>query len=76
MAKFYEVRAHWDPEAHVYSAVSDDVPGLAAEADTTEELFEYLEELVPELLELNVGPNYERAPIRLVVVREQEACHA
>ena len=47
------VRAEWDPEAKVYTATSDDVPGLVAEAATLETLESKLQELIPELLELN-----------------------
>ncbi len=41
------------PEARVYVATSDDVPGLVAEAATTDALHAKLAVLVPELLELN-----------------------
>jgi predicted RNase H-like HicB family nuclease len=51
--KTYHVRADWDPEAKVWVAVSDDVPGLATGADTLEELVAILRIMVPELLELN-----------------------
>jgi predicted RNase H-like HicB family nuclease len=47
------VRADWDPEAEVFVATSDDVPGLVAEAATPAELSRKLAVLVPELLELN-----------------------
>lgn len=49
----YTVRADWDPEAEVWVAVSDDVPGLATEAATLEALTEKLRILIPELLEAN-----------------------
>lgn len=47
------VRADWDPEANVWVAQSDDVPGLATGADTLETLIEKLKMVVPELLEEN-----------------------
>jgi predicted RNase H-like HicB family nuclease len=47
------VRAEWDPEAGVYTATSEDVPGLVAEAATLEALETKLQTLIPELLELN-----------------------
>lgn len=60
-----KVLAEWDPEAGVWVATSDDVPGLATEAETTEALIAKLETLVPELLEANqAGP--DDAPIELV----------
>ena len=49
------VRADWDPEARVYVATSDDVPGLVAEAATLEALEAKLQDLIPELLELNAS---------------------
>ncbi len=47
------VRALWDQEVGVWVAISDDVPGLATEADTMEQLVAKLRVMVPELLELN-----------------------
>ena len=49
----YHVHADWDPEAAVWVATSNDVPGLATEAATLEALTERLRILVPELLEAN-----------------------
>lgn len=51
----YEVLAHWDSEAAVWVAESDDIPGLVAEADSPNTLAHKLEILIPELLELNAG---------------------
>lgn len=53
MQKIFFVRAEWDDEAHVWVATSDDVPGLATEAETLEALSEKLQKMVPELLEAN-----------------------
>lgn len=49
----YRVHADWDPEAGVWVATSDDVPGLATEAPTVEALTEKLRVMIPELLEAN-----------------------
>ncbi len=49
----YHVRAEWDPEASVWVATSDDVPGLATEAETIEVLTDRLRIMIPELLEAN-----------------------
>ena len=49
----YHVKAEWDPEAEVWVASSDDVPGLATGADTFELLVEKLKVAIPELLEEN-----------------------
>lgn len=68
----YEVLAHRDAEAGVWWAESDDVPGLAAEAETLEGLIEDLEVLVPELLHLNHGGIGGRIPLRVVANRGEE----
>ncbi len=47
------VRAEWDEEAMVWVATSDDVPGLATEAVTMEELIGKLKVMIPELLMAN-----------------------
>jgi len=49
----YTIHADWDPEAEVWVATSDDVPGLATEAETIESLTAKLRIMVPELLEAN-----------------------
>ena len=47
------IQADWDPEAGVWVATSEDVPGLATEAETIEALTEKLRTILPELLEAN-----------------------
>ncbi len=47
------VHAEWDAEARVWFATSNDVPGLATEADTVEALVAKLETMIPELLAAN-----------------------
>ena len=47
------VRAFWAREAAVWVAESEDVPGLATEAETLEDLMAKLTVMVPELLEEN-----------------------
>jgi predicted RNase H-like HicB family nuclease len=49
----FKVTALWDPEASVWVAESEDVPGLVTEADTVEQLVAKLRVMVPELLEAN-----------------------
>lgn len=49
----FKVTAFWDPDASVWVAESEDVPGLVTEAETMEELITKLEVMVPELLEAN-----------------------
>ena len=53
MIKPYYVHAVWDDEANVWVASSDDVPGLATEAETAEALMDKLKIIIPELLQLN-----------------------
>ena len=61
-----QVHADWDEEARVWVATSDDVAGLATEADTLDELLVKLRVLVPELLELNVGELPDQVPFNLL----------
>jgi len=51
--KTIRVEAIWDREAQVWVATSDDVPGLITEADTSEQLIEKLQVMIPELLQAN-----------------------
>jgi len=53
MQKPFLIRVEWDEKAAVWTADSDDVPGLATEAETVEALTTKLRHLVPELLALN-----------------------
>ncbi len=66
MQKIYFIRAEWDDEARVWVATSDDVPGLATEADTLEALSLKLESLVPELLDANGLPDGKEVPFELL----------
>lgn len=69
----YVVNATWDDEAQVWVAVSDDLPGLVAEAEDMPELLNKLKVLIPELLEANgVLPKLEphsSIPIELLTHR-------
>jgi len=47
------ITAVWDDEAGVWSASSEDVPGLATEAPDQEQLLENLKAILPELIMLN-----------------------
>lgn len=51
--QLYTVEAFWDRQAQVWVAQSDDVPGLATEADSIESLTNKLRQMIPELLQLN-----------------------
>jgi predicted RNase H-like HicB family nuclease len=52
----YRAHAEWDPEASVWVAASDDVPGLTTEAQTIESLTTKLRTMIPELLKANGLP--------------------
>ena len=65
------VRAEWDDQAEVWVATSDDVPGLATEAETVEALMSKLEVMIPELLEANEGFEGNDVPFELLTRRFQ-----
>ena len=61
----YHVSAFWDEEAKVWVATSDDVPGLATEAETVELLLGKLRVMIPELLELSGCTTQSEIPFHL-----------
>jgi len=69
MQKIHFVRAEWDDQAKVWVATSDDIPGLATEAQTMEDLSAKLEVLIPELLELNGCQDTGEVPFELLARR-------
>ena len=61
------VRAHWDADASVWVATTDDVPGLATEAATLEALRDKLVVMIPELMEANnVASDLPEIPIHII----------
>ncbi|WIM05410.1 MAG: DUF1902 domain-containing protein [Candidatus Nitricoxidivorans perseverans] len=78
MPRIYFIRAEWDDEASVWVATSDDVPGLATEADTLEVLSAKLESLVPELLDANGQEGGTEVPFELLArkfaIAHRNAC--
>jgi predicted RNase H-like HicB family nuclease len=69
----YHIEAHWDDEAKVWVATSEDVPGLATEAETMEALMDKLRVMIPELLELSgITPSAD-IPFRLHAERSDAA---
>ena len=68
-SRTFVVRAHWDDDASVWVAESDDVPGLATEAETAEALIHKLEVIIPELLEANGLREPGPVPFRLLTER-------
>ncbi|MGH6943913.1 MAG: DUF1902 domain-containing protein [Geminicoccaceae bacterium] len=71
----FKVTAFWDPEASVWVAESEDVPGLVTEAETMEALIAKLQVIVPDLLEANgvLQPDETDVPIRLIAERAVRA---
>ena len=67
--KPYFIHAEWDDEAAVWVATSDDVPGLATEADSQEQLIVKLKVLIPELLEANGIRTRADVPFELLTRR-------
>ena len=67
------VRAEWDEEACVWVATSDDVPGLATEAETTEALMAKLKVMIPELMEANCYGDGEEISFELFSRRFETA---
>lgn len=66
MEKSTLIRATWDSEASVWVAESDDVPGLATEAESLDALLLKVNVMIPELLEMNDGDFGADVPIELL----------
>lgn len=62
------IKMTWDPEAAVWIAESDDVPGLVLESGSFDALVERVRFAVPELMELNGAV---AAPLQLHMVSER-----
>ncbi len=62
----FSIRAEWDDESQVWVATSDDVPGLATEAETMEQLIRKLKIVIPELLEANGVAASQEVPFELL----------
>lgn len=71
-AQGYAVTVLWDAEARVWYVADTDVPGLATEADTLEQMERKLAVMIPELLALN-EPSYLPHPVPFeLIARKQE----
>ena len=72
--KSYTVACLWDAEASVWYVAETDVPGLATEAATLEEMERKLMLMIPELLELNeAGQPRQRVPFELIARKHEFA---
>ena len=75
----YTVRCEWDPDARVWVATSDNVPGLATGADTLDKLIEKLKVVIPDLLEANglLEPDQQGdIPFTVIAERHEKAPRA
>ena len=52
-ANAFQVTAFWDPEAGVWVAESEDIPGLVVEAESMNELVPELNKIIPALIAEN-----------------------
>jgi predicted RNase H-like HicB family nuclease len=66
------VNVHWDPDAKVWWAESDDVPGLVSEAETFERIVENVIALIPDLLELNGAASKGEIPVCFMADRVEK----
>lgn len=69
-AKGWQVETTWDDECSVWVATSSDVPGLATESKTLEELCIKLKKLVPELVEENGLRGDEKSSVEMIARRK------
>ncbi len=63
----YVVNFTWDNEANVWTATSDDIPGLVLESGSLDALMERARFAIPELLALNA----ESQPLSLTFISER-----
>ena len=74
----WTIRAHYDPEAHVWYSIEGDVPGLLTNAETLEGLAEKAGAMLPDLLEINAEDFLDKSRlsgphrIRVLAFHEQE----
>ena len=61
------IKMTWDPDACVWIAESDDVPGLVLESGSFDALLERVRYAVPELLSLN----HKQQPLSLTFLSER-----
>jgi hypothetical protein len=70
MPKTIIVNVLWDPEAEVWLAESEGVPGLATGADKMEDLIEKLKVAIPEMLAENDVPIGDGLLFKIEAVRD------
>lgn len=57
----WTVHANYDPEAHVWVAINGDIPGLAVDADTLEELEVKIGGVIDDLLQIHADDFADKA---------------
>lgn len=60
----WTIRAEYDPEARVWYSIEGDIPGLAVDADTLEELAEKAGAMLPDLLEIHEADIDDKGRLR------------
>lgn len=72
----WTIRAEYDPEVAVWWTADSDVPGLAADAPTLDELATKVGAMLPDLLDLNADQladaSRRQAPHRLRIIAHHE----
>ena len=72
----WTIRAEYDPEAQVWWTADSDIPGLAADASTLEQLAEKAGAMLPDLLALHadklLDTNRLQAPHSLRLIAHHE----
>jgi predicted RNase H-like HicB family nuclease len=72
--KTYTVTCLWDDEARMWYVADTDVPGLATEAATLEEMERKLLRMIPELLDLNgAHESRQQVPFELIARKHELA---
>lgn len=78
MPRKFTIRAEWDDQAKVWVATSEEVLGLATEADSIPALVEKLERMLPELLvengQINATDGLPDVPFCVVHEHVARAC--
>ncbi len=65
--KTFSVTAHWDQQAGVWWADSEEIPGLTVQAESLEMLDNTVRDLAPDLLRLNLGVE---EPVEIKLIHE------
>ena len=67
----YAVDAQWDPVARVWVATSSNIPGVAMEAATCEEIIEVVRDSLPDLFRES-GLDYSEASVSVTFNKRVE----